>query len=204
LWQQTRPEAILNINRPGYTREEYQARYQAALSAIRDLIFDYEMGKISAEDYEKLLAKTKFEAAEIRHQLDRVSRSATTDIEATLDVEIEKLVAQLRHNKFNSHTPLLSEVEAEIELLKQIQLTPAQMEALVCPQCGQALLPDDTFCVICGQMLSPLPSDQPGIMAQGCPSCGYAFQAGDAFCARCGLALADRAQSSQREEIATG
>jgi hypothetical protein len=116
LWQQTRPEAVFQLDSSGQTLEEYQARYQAELAAIKDLMFDYEMGKVSAEDYEKLLAKAKLEAAEIRRQIDRLSHSTNADIEASLDVEIEKLIAQLRLNKFSGNETLLSEIDAEIQL----------------------------------------------------------------------------------------
>ncbi|HMQ50972.1 MAG TPA: hypothetical protein PKD98_02665, partial [Anaerolineae bacterium] len=53
---------------------ELQARYQALLNAIHDLTFDYEMGKVTAEDYEPLLNKTKLEAAQLRQRLDQPSQ----------------------------------------------------------------------------------------------------------------------------------
>ena len=85
LWQQTRPEAIFRANRSGQTLAEYQARYQAALDSIRDLMFDYEMGKVSTEDYELLLHKTKLEAAQIRQQIDRLSQGQVSMIDPALD-----------------------------------------------------------------------------------------------------------------------
>lgn len=199
LWQQTRPEAIFHIDRSGQTLEEYQARYQATLAAIKDLMFDYEMGKVSAEDHEKLLAKAKLEAAEIRHQIDRLNHNANVNMEASLDVEIEKLIAQLRYSKFNGNEALLSEVDAEIELLKAIKLDPAEVDDCTCPHCGEPCLPGDAFCTTCGQPLAEWTADQPD-KAEICPSCGYAYQPDDAFCAKCGLALSDRT----REEVITG
>lgn len=189
LWQQTRPEALIQLDSSGQTLEEYQARYQAALAAIKDLMFDYEMGKISAEDHEKLLARAKLEAAEIRRQIDRLSHSANADIEASLDVEIEKLIAQLRFNKFSGNETLLSEVDAEIQLLKAIKLDPAEVDDCACPRCGKVCLPSDAFCAACGQPLAGLALDQAEAGTESCPACGYAYQPGDAFCAKCGLAL---------------
>jgi hypothetical protein len=202
LWQQTRPEA-LQTGRSGQTLEEYQARYQATLDAIKDLMFDHEMGKTSADDYDKLLAKTKLEAAGIRHQIDRLSRSVATDVEAALDVEIERLVAQLRHSQPAESAALLAEVEAEIDLLKNIRLESAEMDEATCPHCGQPFLPGDAFCSGCGQPLPDLTAAESPAKVDICSACGYAYQAGDAFCARCGLALTAELKVSPREDVIT-
>jgi DNA-directed RNA polymerase subunit RPC12/RpoP len=180
--------------------EEYQARYQATLTAIKDLMFDYEMGKVSTEDYDRLLAKSKLEAAEIRHQLDRLNHSAAANVAAALDVEIERLVAQLRQSQSPDGGALLREVDAEIELLKNIQLDPAEINEAACPQCGQVFLPGDAFCAGCGQPLPDLTANE----AEVCPACGYPYQLGDAFCARCGLALTEGGQVQPVEEAVAG
>jgi hypothetical protein len=193
LWQQSRPQALFQPDSSGQTLEEYQARYQAALAAIKDLMFDYEMGKVSLEDHERLLAKAKLEAAEIRRQIDRFSHSTSAHIEASLDVEIEKLIAQLRFNKFSGNETLLPEVDAEIELLKMIRLDPAGVDDCVCPRCGKVCLPGDAFCAACGQSLAELmPSSPTEVDMAICPACGFAYQPGDAFCAKCGFALSDQ------------
>lgn len=203
LWQQTRFEAIPQNDRSGQTLEEYQARYQAALDAIKDLMFDQEMGKVAAEDYEQLLAKTKLEAAEIRHQIDRLSHSAATDKEAALDVEIERLIAQLRTDTTDSSQTLLGEVEAEIELLKTIQLDPAEIVETVCPNCGHAFLPGDAFCTACGQAL-PESAATDEVSADMCPNCGSTYQPDDAFCAKCGQARSSGTPVQSQEEVVTG
>jgi hypothetical protein len=180
--------------------EEYQARYQATLAAIKDLMFDYEMGKVSAEDYDRLLAKSKLEAAEIRHQLDRLNHSTAANVAAALDVEIERMVAQLRQSQPDDGDALLHEVDAEIELLKNIQLNSPEIDEATCPHCGQAFLPGDAFCAGCGQ---PLP-DLTATEVEVCPACDYTYQPGDAFCARCGLALTEGERAQPVEEVATG
>ncbi|MCL4297662.1 MAG: zinc ribbon domain-containing protein [Anaerolineae bacterium] len=201
LWQQTHPEAALPPDRSGQTLEEYQARYQAALDAIKDLMFDREMGKISAEDYEKSLAKSKLEAAEIRHQIDRLNHSTAADKEAALDVEIERLVAQLQMGQLDGSKVLLDEVDAEIEALKNIRLDSTGVEEAACPQCGRAFLPGDAFCTGCGQAL---PEVVPEIVEEACPACGYAYQPGDIFCARCGQALNEGPRMQPHEKVVTG
>ncbi len=205
LWQQTHSGSLFKIERVGQTSEEYQARYQAALAAIKDLMFDYEMGKVASDDYEKLLAKAKLEAAAIRHQLDRFNHSTTTDMAATLEVEIEKLVAQLRSNKFTGHETLLSTVNAEIDLLKKVVPPATTSEDLLCPQCGQPVFLDDAFCAACGHALAQFsPQQKLNTNASFCPSCGQVIRPEDAFCARCGAAMGSRVQPGRSEEVMTG
>lgn len=204
LWQQTRSEAEVQPDNSGQTLEEYQARYQAALDAIKDLMFDHEMGKSSPEDYEKLLARSKLEAAEIRHQIDRLNHSTVADKEAAWDVEIERQVAQLRMGQLNGSEALLDEVDAEIEALKNIRLSPAGVDEAVCPHCGQAFLPGDAFCTGCGQPLPEVTVAEPDTVEEVCPACGYAYRPGDTFCARCGQALNEGLRAQPHEEVVNG
>jgi len=186
LWQQTRHEVSFQANGSGQTLEEYEARYQAQLAAIKDLMFDYEMGKVSSEDYETFVTKAKLEAAEIRQHLDSLSVApASNGINAALDAEIEALITRLRHNApaSSDDNTLEEEVDAEIELLKQTQ--PEAITGIICPNCNHVLQPDDAFCSRCGQ---PAPAPEPA--SDVCPQCGHTVQPDDAFCARCGTALA--------------
>ncbi|MEW5958042.1 MAG: zinc ribbon domain-containing protein [Chloroflexota bacterium] len=181
LWQQTRPEAIFRVDRAGQTLEEYQARYQAVLAAIKDLMFDYEMGKVTAEDYEPLLARSKMEAANLRRHIDRLSSGNELDLDPAVEAAIEKLVAQLRGSQVNGNDALLREVEAEIESLKHITFAGAAVQSS-CPNCGQAYQIGDAFCTACGQSL---PADD------ACPECGQPVEPDDAFCAKCGAPLTE-------------
>jgi hypothetical protein len=192
LWQQTRPETAMIETPSGQSLEEYQARYRATLDTIRDLMFDYEMGKTSAEDYDQLLAKAKIEAAEIRRQIDRLSHTTNAHLEATLDVEIEKLIAQIRVSRFDSYETLLNQANAEIELLKTIQLDTADLNEMTCPYCVKAYWPGDAFCSSCGQPLTQ--ADIPPIKTN-CPVCGATCHLNDAFCAQCGVNLNPQGQS---------
>src|SRR5688572_27411096 len=76
LWQQTHHAAYLEVDPTHQTLEELQIRYQASLAAIKDLMFDREMGKVSTEDYEVLLSRAKIEAARIRQQIDQLDVAA--------------------------------------------------------------------------------------------------------------------------------
>ena len=178
LWQQAHHEAFLEVDPTHQTLEELQTRYQASLAAIKDLMFDHEMGKVSTEDYEVLLSRAKLEAARIRQQIDQLDMAAAeAPLEASLEAEIEKVIAQMRRQPTASQA-LLDEVEAEIEALKDIGIE--KFNSPACSFCGKALQSGDVFCSGCGQAVTPV---------ENCPQCGYAYQPGDAFCARCGAVL---------------
>jgi hypothetical protein len=192
LWQQTRPEAIFRVDRSGQTLEEYQARYQAALAAIKDLMFDHEMGKVSTEDYEELLAQAKVEAAEIRQQIDRLSqRQEAVESDPVLEAEIETLLAQTKTGLLsNGNEGLLREIEAEVEALKHITLPGDDAVEAACPRCETAYVVGDAFCTGCGYALAELAT------GPTCPECQLPVEPDDAFCARCGTAL--------KENVVTG
>ncbi|GAB4444674.1 MAG: hypothetical protein Kow0031_27110 [Anaerolineae bacterium] len=191
LWQQTRSEPLFQVNRAGQTLEEYQARYQATLASIKDLMFDREMGKVSEDDYQLLLNKAKLEAAGYRKEIDRLSGDQSID--GALSSEIEALVSQVRGSSLNGSRDLLQAVDAEIELLKQVRPPAAGPNGPACPNCAHPIQPGDSFCAGCGQPLAQAaqPDD-----AHFCPQCGAPTQPSDSFCARCGHALAVQTSST--------
>ncbi|MBN1994152.1 MAG: zinc-ribbon domain-containing protein [Anaerolineae bacterium] len=182
LWSQTRPA---NIDYSGRTLAEDEARYQAVLAAIRDLMFDYEMGKVSREDYDTLLPQTKLEAARIRQQIDLKRGTAAPEIDPALDAEIEALIATFKGSHLNDNETLQQEVDAEIQTLKNIPLK-AQTGQPACPSCGQALVVGDTFCSGCGQALANFSAK---IAKNTCPHCHHPLQPGDAYCPKCGMVV---------------
>lgn len=178
LWQQSHHAAFLEVDPAHQTLEELQLRYQASLAAIKDLMFDHEMGKVSTEDYEALLNRAKLEAAGLRRQIDQLDTTTVeTPVISRVDTEIEDVIAQMRRRPSASQD-LLTEVEAEIEALKDIGVEKVSTSA--CSHCGKAVRPGDAFCSGCGQAVT---------LTENCPQCGYSYQPGDTFCARCGAVL---------------
>lgn len=186
LWQQTRPDSVFQVNRAGQTLEEYQARYEATLASIKDLMFDYEMGKVAEADYQMLLEKAKQEAANIRKNIDQRKQASADLPDAELDSEIEGLILAARQNAAAVNGNLLNAVAEEIERLRQ---APAGGQTTGCPNCGSATLPGDAFCNHCGCALPVAPIAPLLSQNTTCAGCGSTVKPGDAFCAVCGLAL---------------
>lgn len=200
LWQQTRGQTAEQITRSGQTLEEAQTRYGALLAAIRDLMFDHEMGKVATEDYEILLTRTKLEAATIRGQIDQLANTSAPEPNTKLEAEVETLIARLRDDDQVRENALLSEINAELELLKNVQPDRRLQTGSTCATCGYSLQPDDAFCSRCGQAVPP-PETKADLETGLCPGCGSATQIGDAFCAQCGTSLNKNSIAQDHKDI---
>jgi hypothetical protein len=189
LWRQTRPEALFQVNPGDQTIEEFEARYQAVLAAIKDLMFDYEMGKVDEADYEILLNKAKSEAASIRQAIDRLSTTSET-MSRELDHEIEALIVQTRRTVPANDSALLRRVDTEISLLKDVHLDEEEDDggateadsSRTCAECGAFVRPGDLFCGTCGTPVQPRNANQTNF----CSNCGHKVTPADTFCVRCG------------------
>lgn len=63
------------------------ARKDAALSALKELEFDYQTRKLSAEDYEELRAIYRVEAAQVLKAMDQ-GEAPPRDLDALIDAEV--------------------------------------------------------------------------------------------------------------------
>ncbi len=94
-------------------------------SNLKDLNFEYKMGRLGEADFHRLESGFKTEAAGILQKLDHLG------IEKDLDEDIEKEVAT-----------------------RKIKLDPRkERNAGVCPSCGAHIAPGKRFCADCGHRL---------------------------------------------------
>ncbi len=150
-------------------RAELEARREALYAALKDLEFDHEMGKLSAEDYAALRERYTVQAVAVLQQLDALAAEEPPVVgqgDAAAGPEVEVSAEK--------------EMEREVAALRQATKTRAP---LVCPVCRRACQPGDTFCAGCGASLADVSEGR-------CPECGAEYVAGDRFCVRCGVALA--------------
>ena len=99
-------------------------------SNIKDLEFEYKMGRLSDADYGRLGAGYKAEAALVLQKLDQLGA------EKNVDEQIEKEIS-VRRGKLSSAPPS--------------QSAPGFAS---CPSCGSATVPGKNFCADCGQRLA--------------------------------------------------
>ena len=106
--------------------ERLTLQKETLYTAIRDLDFDHQTGKVDAEDHAVLRRQMEEEAADILRQLD------LADPLSDLDLAAEQQILAYRQNE-----------------------DAAAVSEDTCPACGTGLAAEPTYCPICGQLLKP-------------------------------------------------
>ena len=135
-----------------------------ALTALKEIEFDRETGKLSDADYEFLKAKYTAAALEALRL-----ESAEPGLGGTSD-DVEAIIAAKVRALRSASAAAPSDVP--------VHLTDA---ARSCSSCGPRPEPDAVFCSSCGR---PLPS------RSACDRCGAALQPDSRFCEACGRQVA--------------
>lgn len=104
-------------------------------AAIKDIEFDYGLGKLSQEDYQELNAKYKNEAASVLKEIDSIEKEGGVN---TLDQELEQEILAYR----KSSTISDSDIENEISAFRANNQN--------CPSCGAEYNSEDSYCSKCG------------------------------------------------------
>ncbi len=119
------------------TLDTLVAQRDSVYAALRDLDFDFQLGKLSAQDHAAMRDKYKARAATVLQQLDAAHADQA-------QAEIETQVAQRRKT-------VPADVEAEIARLRAAKV---QAAGARCAKCGTPRKPGDQFCAKCGSKLS--------------------------------------------------
>jgi len=133
-----RPKALETVSpkRKENREEALQQRKEEVYKVIKEMDFDYGMGKISEDDYQELKSQYTARAVEILKEFDKVPGE-----ESDIDSAIEREVQQLRQKM-----KAKGEKGNGGEAVWQINF---------CPQCGRKAAPNKNFCQGCGMRLIP-------------------------------------------------
>jgi hypothetical protein len=107
--------------------QELEARKAEIYAAIRDIDFDYRMGKLSQDDYETLRDQYKAEAISMMKQIDQMKPGQPRSATARSDGK-------------------------GVRSSKQ-EAVPIEPAARFCHQCGEPVVSKDQFCSACGEKL---------------------------------------------------
>ena len=131
-----------------------------ALTALKEIEFDKETGKLSDADYEFL--KGKYTAAALDALRHEPEKAASDDIEAMIAAKVRALRS------------------ASAAIPSDASPLPPGAN-LACTTCGPRPEPDAIFCSSCGRRLSS---------SSVCDRCGAALSPGSRYCESCGRQVA--------------
>ena len=145
------------------SRDRLLAERNTVLTAIRDLDFDFQTGKLLEEDYRTVREKYAVRGVAILKELD------------TLPEPNRQPVVPARRQK----AATMDEIEAAVQARRR-----ATSQAI-----GRAAEDDDIEAAIRARRQSARRNPQSEIQAMQCPVCGKPVDSIDKFCAKCGAAL---------------
>ena len=149
--------------------EALYSQRDSTYDAIRDLDFDFQLGKLSESDYTSLREKNKARAAETLKQIDALGGNGN---HAEAEAQIENEVARLRRAKADA-------IEAEVAQLRRAKVDVIESEVA---QLRRAK--NDAVEAEIARVRAAKKSGE-----RRCANCGTPFQSGDQFCAKCGNKL---------------
>ncbi len=124
------------------------AERERTLSALQELEFDYDLGKVPEEDYPVQRASLLQRGAEILRRLDAISPQKA---QAEKDAQIERAIASRRRNGAGKSPERMDE---EIEsMISSRRMGRKEKSAGFCPKCGKPVMASDKFCPACGKAL---------------------------------------------------
>lgn len=128
--------------------KELDARKESLLSAIKDIEFDYGLGKLSKEDFEDLNSRYKMEAADVLKKMDEIAEGKG---EVPVEDELENEIREARMRSYSVYED--EDIEKEILMAREASWA-EESEERECPECGNAYDTDDVFCSKCGHKLN--------------------------------------------------
>ncbi len=138
--------------------DNWIAQRDSAYDAIRDLDFDYQMGKLSQNDYDALRNKYRARAATALEQIDAVL--GRDGAETRIEEEVTRLRERRRVAVADRETPgappgAVSEPGAPSGDAIEQEVARLRAGRARCPNCGTAHRTGDRFCVKCGNKFYP-------------------------------------------------
>jgi len=150
-------------------RDKLLAERDALYTAIRDLDFDFQTGKLLEADYRVMREKYTARGVEILKELDALG----------LDRQLQ-IADSRRRTTVSSRPPVVADdVEAAVQARRKSKS----------PVAGRMAEEDEIEAAIRARRQTKISSQQSTASHQACPSCGAPFDPADRFCAKCGTAL---------------
>ena len=119
------------------------------LNMVRDLDFDYALGKIPQESYPSERAHLLQKGAGILQRMDEFRDAKDQD---DFQVHVESHPCRGNSLSFESQVPTMSDDELEVLIANRVRDREEKSNGF-CPGCGHAIQQSDLFCPRCGHSL---------------------------------------------------
>ncbi|MCF6278647.1 MAG: zinc-ribbon domain-containing protein [Anaerolineales bacterium] len=119
------------------------------INALKELDFDYSLGKIPEEDYPTQRAELLTMGVESLRKLDAFETSGAKMV--TAEDRLEAAIAARRADA-TEVSPVALDADDELESLIAARRSKRQAQSAgFCPNCGHPVLSNDKFCTSCGK-----------------------------------------------------
>jgi len=126
-----------------------KAERDRVINSLQELDFDFQLGKIPAEDYPEQRTALLQKGAQVLSKLDELA--PTTSSANNPEARIEKAAAAKRADS-SEKTVQFNDDELE-SMIAARRKEHKSKSAGFCPKCGQPVLVSDKFCPSCGKAL---------------------------------------------------
>lgn len=133
---------------------ELITRKDGLMAAIKDLEFDFQVGKISEEDYQRFDARLRRQAIAYMQQIEKISPEVA-GMDASIEAEINRYRRTINgHGKptQSAPKPAMSPTPETVGHLSG--------SARYCTTCGEAVSPNHKFCANCGEPVASVAVSQ--------------------------------------------
>ena len=121
------------------------ARKDTILRSIKELEFDYHMGKLSAEDFERFNQRLRQQAVGLLRQIEKVAPNM-----ADLEQQLEAAIAQRRTVTSGVITAEINGRSHDAVLMNE------KFSSTFCPACHAPVAVNANFCANCGAEVAKL------------------------------------------------
>lgn len=136
------------------------ARKDATMVAIKELEFDFRVGKLDEEDYRRLDERLRSQAIAYLKQIEALTPAAA-GLDDTLETEIARRRTVQKRPPVAQGADIEADLEAEIKRRRKVA-APVKGSTVTaqpashtryCTNCGTAVAPNHKFCANCGAVL---------------------------------------------------
>jgi len=131
---------------------ELLGRKDSALQAIKDLEFDYRVGKVSEEDYARINQRLRRQAIILMQQIEKLAPTSVS-----LDQELESIIANYRQTSIAtaavvpaSVVPVAAPIAVPAVAIPTAPSISKPQAVRFCIECGKPVEPGHKFCAYCG------------------------------------------------------